>query len=84
MHCKAGDWASSAEGQKKGLKQVEAKACIALMHNPEKAAQAETVVHLLHALLKGSLKSNACGQISHSFGLEVCLPQQLLLCLVFI
>lgn len=53
------------------MKWVEPKACIALMHNSEKAAQAETALHVLHALLKGSLKALACGQIAHSFGLEV-------------
>lgn len=60
-----------AEGQKKGMKVVEAKSCIALLHNAEKAASAECGMHILHALLLGPLESHAGVLISHSNGVEV-------------
>ena len=50
---------------------MDRKACLALIHNAEKAAQVETGMHLLHALLAGDLRPHACTLISHSFGLEV-------------
>lgn len=59
-----------AEGQKKSVKQVDSKACINLMHNLEKAAQVETGLHIMHALLSSELKAHACIQIACSFGLE--------------
>ena len=62
---------SDAEGQKRGMKIVEPKPCLALLHNTEKAASAECCLHVMHALLQGPMKSYAGVLITHFNGVEV-------------
>ncbi len=61
----------NADGQKKGIKDVDRKASMAFLLNVEKTASAETGLHVLHALLRQEHGGHACVQITHSFGLEV-------------
>lgn len=59
-----------ADGQTRGMKVVDPKACIVLLHNAEKAASVEGEICALHALLQGPQKAYAGILILHSNGIE--------------